>query len=282
MGGVIGVLILAMVYPFLPGGYDRLAIPVSTLVQLFGVLGMALVPVGGLWLTFELWQHNCVKHNRPAKQWRFYLAVAAMGVAWLVAAAMVVLAIAVSGLVLAVLMLVLGLYASARLIPSLRAMRGEANAGFNATPVSLILVPTAVLLAQLGIAGPMTAMSRDRAMTNSAEMIADIEAYYASYGAYPVTLVATYSDYSPGVVGVEAYQYAPDGEAYNLVFEQPRFLLDNFGAREFVVYNNRDAQVIVSHTSWILLLPPNELRYAQGWFEVNDAGRPHWKYFWFD
>ena len=49
--GAAGImLVLCMVYPFLPGGYDRLAVPLSTMAQVFGVVGLALVPVGLLWL----------------------------------------------------------------------------------------------------------------------------------------------------------------------------------------------------------------------------------------
>jgi hypothetical protein len=48
--GIATLLVLCMVYPFLPGGYDRLAVPLSTMAQVFGVVGLALVPGGLLWL----------------------------------------------------------------------------------------------------------------------------------------------------------------------------------------------------------------------------------------
>lgn len=89
-------------------------------------------------------------------------------------------------------------------------------------------------------------------------------------------------DYSPSVVGIERYHYAPRGEAYNLAFEQPRFLFDDFGVREFVMYNPRDEQIMPSHASWILIWSPEDLARQQGWFAVHDAAQPHWKQFWFD
>lgn len=44
------LLTLGIVYPFFAGDYDRLAIPISTMIQVFGLVGLALVPVGVLWL----------------------------------------------------------------------------------------------------------------------------------------------------------------------------------------------------------------------------------------
>jgi hypothetical protein len=41
--------------------------------------------------------------------------------------------------------------------------------------------------------------------------------------------------YSPSVVGIDKFHYASNDDAYNLFSEQPRFLLDNLGTREFVV-----------------------------------------------
>jgi hypothetical protein len=74
----------------------------------------------------------------------------------------------------------------------------------------------------------------------------------------------------------------PDGQAYHLFFEQPRFLFDNIGTREFVVYNKLDERFMISHASWILLMTPQELETSQGWYAVRDAPSPHWRYFWFD
>jgi hypothetical protein len=53
---IILLIALCIVYPFLPGEYDSLAMPLSTIAQGFGVLGVLLVPVGALWLIAELRQ----------------------------------------------------------------------------------------------------------------------------------------------------------------------------------------------------------------------------------
>ena len=43
-------LALGIAYPFLKGDYDGLAMPISTMIQVFGVVGLPLVLVGILWL----------------------------------------------------------------------------------------------------------------------------------------------------------------------------------------------------------------------------------------
>jgi hypothetical protein len=43
-----------MFLPFLPGEYDGLAVTLSTMSQLFGMTGLLLVPLGAIWLGYEL------------------------------------------------------------------------------------------------------------------------------------------------------------------------------------------------------------------------------------
>jgi hypothetical protein len=80
---------------------------------------------------------------------------------------------------------------------------------------------------------------------------------------------------------VERYVYVPQGDSYNLSFEQPRFLLDRFGTREWVVYNPRDEHRVYSHTAW-LLPPPGVAEASQGWYASGETGHAHWMYFLFD
>ena len=128
----------------------------------------------------------------------------------------------------------------------------------------------------------MTNFSRNHAIDSSREFIGHIEAYRAEYGRYPTSLLAMWKDYYPDVVGIEMFHYTPSNSAYNLFFEQPRFLLDNIGTREWVVYNPGDEHQIFSHTAWFLLLTPEELERSQGWYAVHETSQPHWRYFWFD
>jgi hypothetical protein len=91
-----------------------------------------------------------------------------------------------------------------------------------------------------------------------------------------------YKDYYPNTVGVEKFHYLPFGNSYNLSFEQPRFFLDIIGTKEWVVYNPKDEHRVYSHTSWFLLLSPEESEIRQGWYSSADTKHKHWKSFFFD
>ena len=45
IAGLITLLVLSTFYPFLPGKYDTLAIPLSGMAQIFGIVGLLLIPV---------------------------------------------------------------------------------------------------------------------------------------------------------------------------------------------------------------------------------------------
>lgn len=282
MFGTAALLVLSMVYPFLPGAYDGLAWALSTMAQVFGIVGLLLVPIGGLWLAYEYWRRTRVRRNLPVRGGGYSFAVVSIVAASLVVAAISIAGAASIGLSCGLLTLAVWCYTVSRLLPKMKVLKSAERQNFNFIPFYLIFVPIAVLLFQLVLAAPVTQASRDHAIAMSAEIIGDIEAYRAANGRYPMSLLATWADYSPGIVGIEQFHYAPQGDAYNLVFQQPRFLLDDFGVREFVVYNPLDEQTMISHASWILLLRPGELRGSQGWYAARAASSPHWRYFWFD
>jgi hypothetical protein len=204
---------------------------------------------------------------------------AALGAFAIAAAAVSLIALLSLGLAAGVLTAVLSIAIVARCFTLLKKSGVHR---FNPAPLYLTLTPIAITFFQLAAASPLTNFSRNHAIANSAELIGDIEAFHVANGRYPASLQAVWKDYYPSVVGVEKFHYVPRGEAYNLYFEQPRFLFDNFGTREFVVYNSLDQHFMISHTSWILILRPDQVERTPGWYAVHDAPTPHWKYFWFD
>lgn len=264
--GIAALLAVSTVYPFIPGRYDRLALPLSTMVQVFGVVGLALVPVGVLWFILP--------------RYGFVLAVLATAVGAAITLILALFATLSVGNAFGVLTLVVGLYVLIRLLPRLRQLRRADDRRPPPAPLYLVLLPVLALASQLTLAGPVARWSRDHAIANAGAFIADIEQYASTHGRYPVSLEAQNRDYHPDIVGVEQYVYVPRGDSYNLSFEQPRLLLDRFGTREWVVYNPRDEHRVYSHTMW--LLPPPDVEPPQGWYASGDAGHPHWRYFLFD
>jgi hypothetical protein len=269
--GVLTLLILTCTFlPFLPGGHDRLAVTLSAGSQILGVTGLVLVPIGALWLMVE-----STKRTHQA----YSFAIAAVVAASLIAAFLALAAAMSVGFSLGIVVLASWVYGVSRLWPALKRLKRAEARPFNPVPLYLLVVPIVVMPLQWWLIEPATGFSRARAIRNSAAMIADIEAYRQSHGRYPASLLSLHQDYRPAVIGIERFDYAPNGEGYNLSFEQ---MSSRIGTREIVMYNTRDEHLAVSHDSDILRRTPEQLRNRGGFYEVRDAASPHWKYFWFD
>src|SRR5262245_58479051 len=61
------LIVGCMFYPFLPGNYDGLAVTLSVMAQLFGMAGLLLVPLGAVWLVYELKMRSESAQARPGK-----------------------------------------------------------------------------------------------------------------------------------------------------------------------------------------------------------------------
>ena len=272
-------LLLCIFYPFLPGGYDGLAVALSAMARTAVVVGLLFVPVGILWLVHEARSRARRKQGLPHSDRGYGFAIASVVVASIVAIAVFLSAVMTVGRSFGLLAIALWIYAVSRLIPRLKRLRHDERGSVNPVPLYLAIVPVAVLLGQWMLAGPAVEFSRNRAIDNSAEVVNDIERFHTTYGRYPGSLLAVWPDYKPSVVGIRQYHYAAQGDAYNLVFEQPSF---RWGTQEFVVYNKLDEHFFPSHAEWNLRSTPEALSGREGWYAVRDASRPHWKYFWFD
>lgn len=259
------LIVLAIVYPFLPGEYDPLALPVSIMIQALGWVGLPLVLVGLIWLA--------------APKRAFPLAIAAALFGTFVVLITALLATLSVGKILGALAFLVGAGLIAVFISQIKTLRNYSGV-FNPTPVYLIVLPLVTLLGQLILTDSITNWSRNRAIAAARQHIEDLERHYAAHGSYPINLHAQHKDYQTGVVGVEKFFYAPQGDGYNLSFEQPRFFSDQFGTREWVVYNPRDENRMYSHVTW--LMPGAGSSGNQGWYESANTEHKHWKVFWFD
>ncbi len=281
IAGITMLLGLCMVYPFLPGKYDALALPLSTTAQLFGAAALLLVPIAAAWSVYEARKRGRNRATATAGR-RYHFAMASLIAASIaVPAASLVVSLGI-GISFGLLALTLWVYAVYRLIPRVRLLKRAEDTSVNPTPFYLVFIPIAVLLLQITIAAPVTELSRNHAITKSAALIDAIEKHHAVHGRYPSSLLAVWPDYHPSVVGIQQFHYAPRGNAYNLFFEQPKLLFDDFGTREFVMYNKLNEHVMSSHAAWILAWTPEELAARHTWYAVHDAPHRHWKYFWFD
>jgi hypothetical protein len=268
----IAFLLLCTFLPFLPGSYDNLAVALSEMAHLFGILGLLLAPIGLLWLAADRSSRLVQRrHGFPL------FALLATTLVWL---GLYLAAVVHSGLTLACAVVLLWLFLLRR--AWVRFRRGaEATTGASVLPFYLIAVPVVVALMQFMFVERAIEFSRNRAIHNSAPLIAAIEDYRTRNGHYPASLLAEWPDYLPRVIGISQYHYQPHGDAYNLVFEQFNY---RFGTREFVVYNPRDEQVMTAHARDILEFTPSQLALerTRGHYVQHDLPQPHWKSFLFD
>ncbi len=244
-------VILCTLLPFLPGPYDPLALPLSMMARVAAFVGLLFAPIGALWMAS--------RYSRPLAGKQHACAVAALIVSSLVWAAVSLAAFALGSLSLALICLGLGVYAVFRVTPRLRGLK-TAPASTPAPALYFLVVPVAVFLLQRAILEPAVEFSRNRAISNSAQLIADIEKYRATRGHYPPSLLSVNKDYSPGVIGIDKFHYE----------------------REFVIYNPRGEQTATSHALDLLQFTPERLERARGYYAVHDVPHTHWKYFWFD
>ncbi len=273
IAAIVLVVLACSFLPFLPGGYDGLAVTLSMMAQIFGVVSLLLVPIGGLWLIYEFRQ----RMSKPVGA--YYFALAALVAASLVAMVVVLGAFIHLGLSLGFLTLALWSYVLTRLVPGLKRLKTASRDSIHPAPVYLVCIPIVVALVQWTLIPHAVVFSRNYAIRQSATLINDIEGYRQADGRYPASLAALWPDYKPGVIGIEQYHYEPYGDAYNLYFEQFTYQI---GAREIVMYNKLGEHHFPSHAMDILRWTPEQLRSRKAYYALHDAASPHWKYFWFD
>lgn len=279
MAAVTGGIVLCALLPFLPGRYESLAVHLSVLARVLGRAGLLLVPAGAAWLAYEISRRRAGVQAAAGRDRSHVFGIAALIAASLVGVVVTIAALAFSGPVLGVVTLALcalGIWTAERRMRHVP--RADPRPAL-AMPLALVVVPVAVGLLHWATVSPMIESSRNRAMDGCAALIEDIERYRAAHGRYPASLLALWNDYPLSSIGIREYEYEPSGEAYNLCFEHPAEALDTL---EIVMFNPLDQQVMTSHDSDLLRRTPEELEARRGFHAVHEAGRPHWKVFWFD
>jgi hypothetical protein len=209
------------------------------------------------------------------------LALAALAGSVIVAIGVALAALTHTGPSLGLIVLLAWTYVVRRLMPALERLRIRESGRFNPAPVYLIVIPCILVMAHVLFLKTAVEFSRGRAIEGSARFIGAIEAYRTAHGSYPLSLASVHHDYDPPVVGVERYHYEPNGDAYNVFFEQFTYPI---GTQEFVMYNPRGEQVMIVHNQDLLESGRAQVEGERAFHAraARDAGVRHWKYFWFD
>jgi hypothetical protein len=140
-----------------------------------------------------------------------------------------------------------------------------------------ILVPLTVLFIRMTFLEKVKNKSTDFVIKQSVQLIQDIETYKKTNGQYPSSLQSTIEDYKTSVSGIERFHYEPNGDAYNLYFEQ---FSDMIGTQEIVMYNKLDEHEMTVHNQDLLRIPYNSI--LHGHHKVIQMPKQHWKIFYFD
>lgn len=250
------VVPLAMLMPHLPGRYDASAATLSILAQLGSYASVAFVPISLAWMT------SSGRGRLPEF------------LTWL-AACLTLCVIAVSAAALNQLALGL-IIASAGFVATAHLRR---HADVHTRPqhlrLGIALAITPITLVGLALVTvPLAAgWSRDRAIRHSAPLIEAIEAFHQRNGRYPVSLHSLNRDVPTGIVGVERFQYEPNGLAYNLFFVRPAVALD---AMEAVIFNPRGERRFTSHELDLLQYDGEVLDRRRGDRRRTPLRQPGW------
>lgn len=258
-------LILAMLLPHLPGRYDASAATLSFVTQVASYSSLLLVPVGLAWFGSQ----------GRARLWHRSALVIAMFIAFLSGVASASVNHLALGVILGLITMI-GILATYR-----RTLAGIERGDGRGTvlPLALVCIPV-ILVGFVAVALPCAAdWSRDRAIQHSAALIAEIEAYRERRGHYPLSLQSLNRDVPTGVVGIERFQYEPNGEGYNLFFVRPAVSLD---AAEVVMFNPRGEHRFTSHELDILQFDGEQLDRRRGDRRRTPLKQPHWVVFIFE
>jgi hypothetical protein len=259
-----GLLVLAMVLPFLPGRYDPLAVALSSAASGAAFGSLLLVPIAVTWLFVR-------RSGVPPK--------VALIAATLVAAVAALLAAASGSIVGGATLLVAAAIWLAHLWRRVATASAAGARSPRAIAAALAVVPLVAVAARLTLVPAAAVWSRDRAIASAAPLIADIEAYRDRTGAYPAALGSLWPDYPAGIIGIDRYRYEPFGTAYNLYFHPAP---TDPATEEIVMYNPRGEADFSSHDSDLLRLSPDDIRRQRGYFRADDLPQAGWRRFLFD
>ena len=268
IGAIVVLSLVATALPFLPGRYDVLAVPLSMIARVYGTASLLLVPIGLVWLPYELRLTSDGK--RPGRVSLVLATLAAGSIATVGAAGM---AFNLSGAPLTVGVLTAYGLVLWRCGPGMLRWARQSSGRDITVALALILVPCVVTGAQFALARPLTSLAWRRTMDGLAPLIGDIERYRTTNGHYPRSLFSEWMDYRPVVIGVRGYQYEISGDGFSLAVEVPTF---SFDSREYLFYNPGDVHVMASHDADLLVRTAAELPQYRGYHSARRVDRLHW------
>lgn len=268
------LLVIMIVSPFMPGPSNRLVVGLSALGQSATFLGLALAPVGALWLILDFRGRS----GRVGTHRRVLASIAA-GIVMVPALLSVVYAYLLIGVAAGIAASVLLGLAGFYVWKSVRAL-GPQSRPFGFVPVCLLTVPGLSLFAHMYVIGPVSAYSRGLAMDRSEELIGLVEQFKAEKGRYPLTLQELESDLSitlpdSPIMGISELKYHADEQGFNVSFSQ----WQHMAVDEEVVLFSKANLMGKEALGFDYKLDKHRVKGAYASFNTD---RAHWRYYWCD
>ena len=154
------LIMLIALLPFMPGSYDPLAAPQSTMARLFGFVGLLLVPVGVLWTASSYWPRLSGR-NDP-------FAIVAAIVWSIVSGILSLAAFAIVSLSFGLVTLALAVYSIFTIKRRIATFKITTPGSVGPVGLYLLIVPLAVFRLQQTSVGRAVEFSRDRAIRHDA------------------------------------------------------------------------------------------------------------------
>lgn len=275
--GTVLMIILVIALPFLPGPSNKFSVGLSILAQLFGFFGLALIPIGIIWI---IGQRNArAKMNGSFWKPGFYFAIFVCLFAF-VLLILVTLGLFVSNdFVAGMIMILLGTLCLNFAYRGIRKMKSQNTMAHQWLPVYLVVIPIVSFLARTQLVEPLSRLSRNIAISQGQQIIEALEEFQLAEGSYPENVKALegkYFDKIPesSIMGISGFKYYKVGDDFTLSFSQ---WLDCGSLEEIVLYEKQDLHSNIGQL--ISYDYQNDLHRVNGAYAHYPTGYTHWNYY---
>lgn len=270
---IITISVTGIFLPYIHGDYDFFAVGLSHIFQFATFASLLLVPPGLVWLIMDF--ANIKNKKIPGHPAIFRRIGFVVTVIIFLSAALG--SFASHNRFSAIIILALGVFILIKIYRKGKNLKPANPVRYNITPYYFIIIPLAVFFTRMTFLEKTKNRSTFFVIRQSEQLIQDIEDYKNKNGHYPVSLQSTIEDYKTFVSGIERFHYEPNGNAYNLYFEQ---FSDKIGMQEIVMYNKLGEHEMTVHNQDLLRIAPENI--LRGYHASIDLPVPHWKIFYFD
>lgn len=272
------LLVLLIVFPFLPGPPSGLILVLSVLGQIMGVVGLVFLPVAITWTILEVRRQVKIRTTNVYAGFSYGYSIFMLILCTLVFGLVVVALFPTAGPWAGTTAVAVGVFFFILALRGINRTRKCPGRKFNMAPLYFLTLPLMAFLARSFVLGPVSGFSRNLAIERSQPLITAIEEYKMQKGVYPETLAALKKEKNvpePFIMGISQYRYNRINGQYSLSFSQ---WLDFGSLEEIVVYDKTDLanNLTGRYASYDYKFDLCRIKYS---FARGETGHSNWKYY---